>query len=138
MPDVGVDLKGAWPSIAQIIQRRGELGGHDTQHGDQGQGGQHADTQKEQGVQARTWVHRLLGPWRVRERGGHRGGTAHLGCCSVPTPRLGSIESVLLHSVIIGLWLAHPRGPLHREHWSIGSGGILILGDGISSGGTIP
>src|SRR5260370_42083749 len=124
MADIGIGLKGTWPSIAQVIQRRGEPAGHDAEHGDQGQGGQHADTQEEQRVQAKTSPRRLLWPWRVRESSRHSGGTAYPGCSGVPTARLSGIEGVLLHSVIIRLWLAHPHRPPPLEPPNIGIGRI--------------
>src|SRR6266566_8688775 len=133
MTDIGVDLKGAWPSIAQVIQRGREPAGHDAEHGNQGEGGQHPYAEEEQGMKAKTSPRRLLWPWRVREGGRHSGGTAHPGCRGAPTARLSNIERVLLHSVINGLRLAHPRGPLHREHRYIGSGSILVHGDRVGS-----
>ncbi len=39
MPDVGIDLEGAWPAIPQVIQGGGEPGGHNAEHRDQSQGG---------------------------------------------------------------------------------------------------
>ena len=60
MADIGVDLKRAWPSIAQVIQRRREPGGHDAQDRDQGEGSQHTHAKEEQRVEARTRPCRLL------------------------------------------------------------------------------
>jgi hypothetical protein len=65
MPDVGIDLKRAWPSIAQVIQRCGEPGGHDTEHGDQGQGDQHACAEEKQRMKACTRPRGLPGPRRT-------------------------------------------------------------------------
>src|SRR5260370_950579 len=97
---VGIDLKGARSSIAKVIQCRGEPAGHNAEHRDQGQGGQHADTKEEQGMQARTRPRRLLWPWRVRESFRYRGGTAYPGCRGPPTARLGSRATVLPPRVV--------------------------------------
>src|SRR5260370_28662266 len=126
IPQVGIDLKGARSSIAQVIQCRGEPAGHNAEHRDQGQGGQHADTKEEQGMQARTRPRRLLWPWRVRESFRHRGGTAYPGCRGAPTARLGSIAIVLLRSVVNSLWLAQPRSPVRLARWDIYPSAIFI------------
>src|SRR5260221_11949122 len=134
MPDIGIDLEGAWPPIPQVIQGRGEPAGHDAEHCDQGQGSQHPYAEEDKRMHAKTSSCRLLWPWRMRERSGHGGGTAYPGCSGSATARLGSIERVLLKSVITGLWLAHPRGPLHREDRRVGASDIFVHGDCVSSG----